>query len=87
MPSEHFGIAIVEAMAAGLIPVVPDCGGPAEFVPKRYQYHTLANAAEIVEKYINVSQCERLTISRIAGQFCKEEFKSRMKMIVGSMIS
>jgi glycosyltransferase involved in cell wall biosynthesis len=34
MVGEHFGISIVEAMAAGLIPVVSDVGGPTEFVPK-----------------------------------------------------
>ncbi len=34
MVGEHFGISIVEAMAAGLVPVVSDVGGPTEFVPK-----------------------------------------------------
>ncbi len=29
---EHFGIATVEAMMAGCVPVVPDCGGQAEIV-------------------------------------------------------
>jgi glycosyltransferase involved in cell wall biosynthesis/GT2 family glycosyltransferase len=29
---EHFGITIVEAMSAGCIPVVADCGGPVEIV-------------------------------------------------------
>jgi glycosyltransferase involved in cell wall biosynthesis len=38
---EPFGIAVVEAMAAGLIPVVPYIGGNSEFVPQRYHYRTL----------------------------------------------
>ena len=33
MNGEHFGISIVEAMAAGLIPVVPSYGGCSEIVP------------------------------------------------------
>ena len=32
-PEEPFGISIVEAMSAGLIPIVPDKGGGTEFVP------------------------------------------------------
>lgn len=43
MVGEHFGISIVEAMAAGLVPVVSDVGGPTEFVPKRYHFHTFAH--------------------------------------------
>lgn len=30
--AEHFGIAVVEAMSAGVIPLVPPIGGPAEVV-------------------------------------------------------
>ncbi len=32
MIGEHFGMAVLEAMAAGLIPVVPNEGGVTEFV-------------------------------------------------------
>ena len=41
MVGEHFGMAILEAMAAGLIPVVPNEGGITEFVPQRYQFNTI----------------------------------------------
>jgi len=34
MENEHFGITIVEAMAAGCVPVVHDSGGPKEIVTK-----------------------------------------------------
>jgi glycosyltransferase involved in cell wall biosynthesis len=47
MVGEQFGISIIEAMAAGLVPVVSDVGGPAEFVPKNYHFHTFEGAAEI----------------------------------------
>ncbi|MDQ6864922.1 MAG: glycosyltransferase [Thermoproteota archaeon] len=32
MPNEHFGIAVVEAMAAGCLPVVHASSGPMEIV-------------------------------------------------------
>lgn len=85
-PSEAFGIAIVEAMAAGLMPVVPDCGGQTEFVPRRFQYHTIADAVAIVEKCIGASKSERCSISGVAGRFSEEEFKSRMKQAISSAI-
>ena len=46
---EPFGIAVVEAMAAGLIPVVPYIDGNSEFVPQRYHYRTLEEPAEIIK--------------------------------------
>ena len=48
MIGEHFGMAVLEAMAAGLIPVVANEGGIIEFVPKKYQFNTIEHAAEII---------------------------------------
>jgi hypothetical protein len=39
-------------MAAGLIPIVPHVGGNSEFVPERYHYGTLEQAAEIVRNVL-----------------------------------
>ncbi len=50
---EHFGISIVEAMSAGLIPVVSDDGGQTEFVPLKYQYHTIEQASQIISLALN----------------------------------
>jgi glycosyltransferase involved in cell wall biosynthesis len=46
MVGEHFGISIVEAMAAGLIPLVSDVGGPIEFVPK----NTISTHLKVLQK-------------------------------------
>jgi glycosyltransferase involved in cell wall biosynthesis len=43
-----FGISVVEAMSAGLIPVVPDVGGNSEFVLQQYHYNTFKQAVEII---------------------------------------
>lgn len=84
---ETFGISIVEAMAAGIIPIVPDYGGQTEFVPKKYQYHTIDEAASAIVENINASERERVVISNIARQFSKERFKSKIKAIVSSVIN
>jgi glycosyltransferase involved in cell wall biosynthesis len=49
LAGEPFGISVAEAMAAGLIPVVPHVGGNSEFVPQQYHYSSLEEAAEITE--------------------------------------
>ena len=45
MVGEHFGMAVLEAMAAGLIAVVPNKGGLTEFVSQEYQFNTIEQAA------------------------------------------
>jgi glycosyltransferase involved in cell wall biosynthesis len=56
MVGEHFGMSIVEAMAAGLIPIVPNIGGQTEFVPLKYQFSTIEGLAEKVSSALYVSE-------------------------------
>ena len=49
LPGEPFGISTVEAMSAGIIPVVPDVGGHTEFVPAKYQFHTFKQGVQAIE--------------------------------------
>ena len=46
--NEHFGITIVEAMAAGCVPIVHDSGGPREIVTNDvgFRWRSLAVAAQ-----------------------------------------
>jgi glycosyltransferase involved in cell wall biosynthesis len=50
--NEPFGVSIIEAMSSGCIPVVPDSGGPREFVPGYWRYRTIEEAASVVENAV-----------------------------------
>lgn len=72
---ESFGISIVEAMSAGCVPVVPDCGGPREFVPKQFRYADLEEAASIIDASIaNWSPRKALEFVNNADRFSQARF-------------
>lgn len=82
MRGEHFGISIVEAMSAGLIPVVPDYGGCAEIVPEEYQYDGIDTAYATIQSALDASFSDRKRVSDIADLFSDDTFKMSMKKIV-----
>jgi glycosyltransferase involved in cell wall biosynthesis len=45
---EFQGIAVLEAIAAGCCPVVPDSLAYREFVPEAYRYQSVAEAAAMI---------------------------------------
>ena len=60
---EHFGISVIEAMAAGLFPIVPTEGGLTEFVPREYQFSTIEQAAKIIGLIFNdLHKAERIKL-------------------------
>jgi glycosyltransferase involved in cell wall biosynthesis len=88
MVGEHFGIAVVEAMAAGLITVVPNEGGPAEFVPQKYHYNTIEQAAEIITHTFNqLPKIERVKISSDTNKFSTCHYIDGFKTILNEMLS
>jgi glycosyltransferase involved in cell wall biosynthesis len=82
--AEHFGMSIVEAMSAGLVPVVPDLGGQTEFVPSKYQFHTLEDAAKIISSAFDAPFSERIAISDSVTRFSASNYIKRFKQIVVS---
>jgi len=88
LAGEPFGISIVEAMSAGLIPVVPDQGGYTEFVPEYYQFHTHRQAADIIGKILIASdndlQAERDKISESISKFSIESYKAGLRSVIES---
>ena len=83
---EHFGISIVEAMSAGLVPVVPSIGGQAEFVPIEYQYNSLEQASQIVASALDVTQKERQRISNSVMRFSETNYKRQFQLIISKLI-
>jgi glycosyltransferase involved in cell wall biosynthesis len=88
MTGEHFGMAVVEAMAAGLIPVVPNEGGLTEFVPQDYQYNTIKQAAEIVTYVFNhLPKTERIKIGSNINKFSNSHYIEEFQGILNEMLS
>jgi glycosyltransferase involved in cell wall biosynthesis len=86
-PDEHFGISIVEAMSAGLVPIVSDEGGQTEYVPLKYQYHTLEHAAQIIASAILVPSSERIIISNSVQKFSLSNYIKKFQDIVGKVLA
>ena len=88
MVGEHFGIAVIEAMAAGLITVVPNEGGPSEFVPQKYHYNTIEQAAEIITHIFNqLPKVERVKIISDTNNFSTCHYIEGFKTILNEMLS
>ncbi len=84
---EHFGISIVEAMSAGLIPIIPNVGGQTEFVPSKYQYGTIEEAASIIESAFGESDDnERIKISDSVEKFSATNYKCRFQQIINNVL-
>jgi glycosyltransferase involved in cell wall biosynthesis len=87
MVGDHFGMAVVEAMAAGLIPVVPTEGGPAEFVPQQYHFATIEQAAEIITYVFNrLPRTERMKISDDTIKFSNSHYIEGFQGLVNELI-
>ena len=81
--TEHFGVAIVEAIWSGLIPIIPNSGGQTEVVSiKELRYDSIEEAKNILNRLIK-SPPERLQkiheqlISK-ARQFTFNNFQKQM---------
>jgi len=83
---EHFGISIVEAMSAGMVPVVPKIGGQTEFVPPKNQYDSLEQASQIIGSALTITDEERQKLSDSVTQFSETNYKRQFQLIVSKLI-
>jgi glycosyltransferase involved in cell wall biosynthesis len=85
MPGEPFGISTVEAMSAGIIPVVPDIGGHTEFVPAKYQFHTFGQGVEAVARALGAPLSERIQISDSTQKYSTANYIKKFQQIVAEV--
>ena len=88
-PNEHFGIATVEAMAAGCLPVVHASRGPLEVVDNgRYGlvYTDTKELPEIIDSAFNSSIDFQYKLRNRAIYFDTKHFKKKFETIVGRII-
>jgi glycosyltransferase involved in cell wall biosynthesis len=87
--AEHFGIAIAEAAATGLVPVVyRDGGGWTDIVSRIDQglgYTSVEEAAHIVRSLLNDAERLRALSAKareVAKGFSYEKFKGRLNEVI-----
>lgn len=78
MVNEHFGISIVESMAAGCIPIVHNSGGPKEIVGNLgYLYNDIYECIDCIRSALQ----ENVDISKLinrAKDFSSEKFRKNI---------
>jgi hypothetical protein len=67
--------------------VVPDIGGPTEFVPRKYQYRTLEQAAEIISSAFHLPYAERVQISNSVNKFLNSQYIKGLQHMLNEMVS
>ena len=84
---EHFGIAVVEAMTAGAVPVVVDRGGPAEIVRRAGVGATFGTVAEAVNQIMACIRQPTRVPPGLDGvfQLSDEAFADRLEQVIGAV--
>ena len=83
---EHFGITIVEAMAAGCVPIVHDSGGPREIVSEEVGYkwalidQAVTEVSSLVKDDGARGELSKAAIAR-ANLYGPEEFQSGLRKV------
>jgi alpha-1,2-mannosyltransferase len=96
MKNEHFGITIVEAMAAGLVPVIYRGGGPWEEILKAkqgyygYSYKNPKEAADIIEMLLENDSLRKKIVERnqeYIQVFSDSRFKENFIGLVSKLLA
>jgi len=82
LPGEPFGISTVEAMSAGIVPVVPDIGGHTEFVPAKYQFHTYGQGVGAVAAALAAPSSERIKLSNSTQKYSVTNYIKKFQQML-----
>ena len=86
---EHFGIALVEAMSAGVIPVTHNSGAAKidGLVPEQFRYNDLDGAiASVINALSSWNTKGALTLREFAKRFSSESFRDNLKTFISNWI-
>ncbi len=82
---EHFGIPVIEAMSAGLVPIVPRESGSYEIVPE-YSYDNIDEASSLLKKIIDTDIKTRRELSEKADYFNSKRFENQLYVEISKFI-
>jgi glycosyltransferase involved in cell wall biosynthesis len=84
---EYFGIAVAEALSAGLAPVVPNDGGQVEIVPSpEHIYRDIDEAASRTEEWLsNWSPTRAFHLSQKAEKFSHDNFRRNLSDLLTNL--
>ncbi|MEM3827852.1 MAG: glycosyltransferase [Conexivisphaerales archaeon] len=80
--NEPFGITVVEALAAGCIPIAHNSGGIPEYLPSDLRYSSPREAGEKILEYLREGHKLRRELRNIALKFDESIFRTKFLRII-----
>jgi len=86
---EHFGIALIEAMSAGLIPITHNSGAAKEdnIVDEKFRYNDLDSALNCLDKAVSEWNLDKASqLRQYAQNFSMENYNKNLKLFITNWI-
>ena len=87
--AEHFGIALIEAMSAGLIPISHNSGAAKEdnIVEEKFRYKDLDSALNCLDRAVSEWNLDKaLQLRQYAQNFSMENYNKNLKLFITNWI-
>jgi glycosyltransferase involved in cell wall biosynthesis len=86
---EHFGIALIEAMSAGLIPISHNSGAAKEdnIVEEKFRYNDIDSALNCLDRAVSEWNLDKaLQLRQYARNFSMENYNKNLKLFITNWI-